>query len=144
MCSCCIETYCYAGYPISYSHDLSPELPQPHEPPVPPQPSAPQQPAVECTEIESSLDLENVLDQVDTPYERMCSHLSISSATCIQLKNSGRLSVFAIAQAYIDQHPRACWEDILRCLCKNFRKNKLSSDIAKQHSIHWSHSKYCS
>lgn len=94
-----------------------------------------------CTEIESVQDLEKILGQIDTPYEKMCYYLGISKQACNELKNNKDFSTFTLAREYMEQFSEACWEEIVRRLCKDFSKGGIAHKVADEHSI--SLSKYC-
>lgn len=96
-----------------------------------------------CTEIKTDdfIALEKVLEKVGTNYRRMCDYLNISKGTCISLENDRRLSPYTIAENYISEHPVACWENIVRCLCQKFREKRLANEVAERYGIPYS--EYC-
>ena len=82
-----------------------------------------------CIRIESARELANILAYVrDQPYDKMCCDLGVVSKTCIKLKLEGKLRLDTIAEAYYQQFPEACWEDIVYILCEDYFLKRLAND----------------
>ena len=73
--------------------------------------------------------------------KQWCTYLGISESTCNRLDYSHQHQndiVLDVAKAYLNENLKACWEDIVRVLCKTLKKNKAALKLSEKHSISYS------
>jgi len=87
-----------------------------------------------CEEINSSNKLLKVLEQVNLPVKEICQRLELPDKTCTDLANA-KSSLKTVAKGYINQKRKACWEDIITHLCRNFDYKKLAKEVAEKHGL---------
>jgi hypothetical protein len=57
---------------------------------------------------------------------------------CTALKRDGELDPFHLATNYLQQRPKACWEDIVEVFCEQ-SKHALALMVAEQHDVNKKH-----
>ena len=95
---------------------------------------------VKCNIIEDLGTLEKVLAKINADREEICSYLKLKN--CAQLNHSNRLGPFHLADEYLRQKVKPCWETIVSMLCNDFHEASLAEDVASTNSINYK--EYCS
>ena len=85
-----------------------------------------------------------ILEKVGLSYEKTCSDMGMSDNTCSKLFGGDRkgLEYNTIAVEYLEQNPKACWEDIIQILCQNFKHMRLARQAATKFNVR-NYEQYC-
>jgi hypothetical protein len=89
---------------------------------------------------EDRKDLAKYLDEVtesDTDMESLCNDY-FRLDHCTTLKRDNKLKPFHLANIYLQQKPRGCWEDIVEVFCE-LSKHDMALKVAEQHGVNKKH-----
>lgn len=91
-----------------------------------------------CHEIsESHLSvLEKYLNNINGDPFKICRNL-LEPSSCNQLKSSGNLKSYFIADRYLAETAKPCWEDIVKMLCDGFAERRLAKEISEEHKFNY-------
>lgn len=53
---------------------------------------------------------------------------------CNDLQRDSKLKPFYLAESYLEQNPKACWEDIVRVFCE-LSKDRLANEVVEQYEL---------
>ena len=84
--------------------------------------------------------LEGYLGGVNTKHDRLCSYLKLEN--CNALKSSDASS-FNLADNYLQQNPKACWEDIVAIFCK-LAHYTLAYTVSEEYGVDYNSIQECS
>ena len=67
---------------------------------------------------------------------KLCKYLELKKCNILNSRN--QLDAFYLAQAFIEEKPQACWEDLVELFCSHFLKNKLAYEVAMKTDVDYS------
>ena len=85
--------------------------------------------------VDDLSELTNIIGKYGSP-NQWCMFLKISKNTCNSLARKHQDEMpLSVAEAYLNEIPNPCWEDIVHTMCKDFRVKNPAKKLADKHGV---------